>query len=94
MSDTIVFLPSEQEVEINGYESVLEAALAAKVELDHECGGMATCGTCRVFVRKGLEKLEPRNEVEQEIADDRGFTPEERLCCQMTPHGGLVLEIP
>jgi 2Fe-2S ferredoxin len=91
----ITFLPAEQDVLVSqDCPSVLEAALAAKISLDHTCGGNATCGTCYVRVLEGLEKLGPRNEVETEFAHERGFKDHERLTCQMKPVNGLVLEIP
>ncbi|MBO9667998.1 MAG: (2Fe-2S)-binding protein [Bdellovibrio sp.] len=74
--------------------SILEVALREGIPLNHTCGGFGTCGTCRVFVREGLEKLPPRNEVEAEMAADRGFTEVERLACQNEPVEGLVIEIP
>ena len=64
-------------------QSVLESILAAKLEVDHSCGGNASCGTCRLFVEEGVEKLPPRNELEADLANDRKFTPQERLACQL-----------
>ncbi|MFM6929338.1 MAG: 2Fe-2S iron-sulfur cluster-binding protein [Bdellovibrio sp.] len=75
-------------------QSVLDVALRAGLALNHTCGGFGTCGTCRVFVREGLENLPPRNEVESEMAEDRGFKDCERLACQTPPLDGLVIEIP
>ena len=91
---SITFLPSETVVEASQKdESILEAALNAGFPLDHSCGGNGTCGTCLVWVEEGLERLGPREEIEQEMAEDRGFAPEERLCCQNKPQAGLVLRV-
>ena len=92
---SITFLPAEEHVLVSHSDAcVLDVALRAKIPLDHTCGGFGTCGTCRVFVRQGLENLPARNEIEAEMANDRGFRDEERLTCQMPPLDGLVLEIP
>ena len=89
---SITFLPEEFVVHASHRtESILEAALEAGYELEHSCGGYGTCGTCLVIVEKGLEKMEPRGEIESEMASDRSFRPEERLCCQNRPVDGLVL---
>ncbi len=64
-------------------ENLLLLALKKKLSLSHSCEGMASCGTCRIIVTKGLLSLPPRNLLEQEMADDRGFLPEERLACQL-----------
>lgn len=90
---SITFLPENELVLVSQKdESVLDAALRAGVEINHTCGGYGTCGTCVVFVREGLEKLPERNEIEAEMASDRGFKDDERLCCQIPPVAGLVLE--
>ena len=94
MAISIKFLPEDRLVEASQEDTILEAALRAGLEISHSCGGFGTCGTCRVWVREGLELLPPRNELEQEMAEDRGFTPQERLCCQNHACSGLVLEIP
>ena len=62
--------------------TVLEIAVENSVDISHSCGGMGTCGTCRIhlFVLNG-QSIE-RNEVEQEMANDRGFEVDERLSCQ------------
>jgi 2Fe-2S ferredoxin len=94
MPISIKFLPDNKLVEASQEETILEAALRAGVDISHSCGGNGTCGTCRVWVREGLELFAPRNEVEQEMAEERAFKPEERLCCQNQACSGLVLEIP
>lgn len=75
-------------------ESVLEVALRNKIDIGHSCGGMGSCTTCRVFVEAHHNPLPPRNELEQEMADGRGFAENERLCCQLPPEDGMVLRIP
>jgi 2Fe-2S ferredoxin len=87
-------LPEEKIVQASQEQTILEALLENKIEIDHTCGGMGTCGTCRIFVQKGLEKFELRNEIESEIAADRGFTENERLSCQNLVKDGLVLRKP
>lgn len=94
MPISIKFLPENRLVEASQEETLLEAGLREKIDIPHSCGGFGTCGTCRVWVRQGLEFLPPRNEVEQEMATERGFEDHERLCCQNHPCPGLVLEIP
>lgn len=73
--------------------SLLDFLIKKKVDINHSCGGFGTCGTCRVFV-KNYEILESRESIEQEMADDRGFLPSERLACQNHVIAGLVIEIP
>lgn len=75
-------------------KSVLDVALENRLPLNHSCGGNASCGTCRIRVVSSDEPLEERNELEAEIAADRGFADDERLACQLTAHPGLKFKIP
>ncbi len=90
----IVFQPLDRTCEIQNAESVLEVALSNEIEISHSCGGMGSCTTCRVIVESPIKDLPPRNELEQDIADMRGFAAEERLACQLPPAPGLVVRIP
>lgn len=91
---SVIFLPMCQNISVPSGTTVLDAALRAKIDLGHECEGMGTCGTCRVLTDAGSLLRQPRNEIESEIANDRGFTDQERLACQLISEEGLKIEIP
>ncbi len=91
---SITFLPEDLVVEASHKDaSILQVALRAGLQIDHSCDGNGTCGTCLVTVECGLDLLGPRDPIEQEMADDRGFEANERLCCQNRPQSGLVLRV-
>lgn len=77
-------MPEEKAVELRPEATFLELALKHRISISHTCDGMGTCGTCLIRFEKGAENLEPRNEVEQEIADARDLPANERLACQTT----------
>ncbi len=87
-------LPENKIVRASHESTVLKALLDAKIPIPTSCQGMGTCGTCRIFVDQGLEKLPPRNEIEQEFAAERGFADNERLSCQIQVQEGLILRKP
>jgi 2Fe-2S ferredoxin len=91
---SIKFLNFNKNCAYEGFQSILEVALAHEIKLNHSCGGMGSCTTCRVFIQKGADKLEPRNELEQEHAQMRGFKQNERLGCQTLAKNGLEVLIP
>ncbi len=91
--NSILFLPAQINAEFENEESLLEVALNNKVDIAHSCGGMGTCGTCRVEIESSIIELPERNEIEQEMANDRSFTPELRLACQLTPQAGLIARV-
>lgn len=68
-------------------ETILHASLKKGINHAHACGGHAQCSTCRVFIDKGLENVNPRNKAEQELATKLKFSPEIRLACQTTVCG-------
>jgi 2Fe-2S ferredoxin len=92
-SSKIHFEPNGDEIAAKPQKTLLECALKAGIELLHSCGGMATCGTCMVIIESDLENLPPRNELESEMAQDKGFRPQERLACQLPAQGGLRIDI-
>jgi 2Fe-2S ferredoxin len=90
----IHFLPSERRIAFTKEASILEVALKNGIDINHSCGGMGSCTTCRVLIRKSETTLPERNELEQDIAEMRGFRDDERLACQLPPLAGLVVEVP
>lgn len=79
----IVYDTDEKVLTTSHQEDLLTLCLKHKIDISHSCEGMASCGTCRVIITQGVEKLPPRNSLEQEMADDRGFAKNERLACQL-----------
>lgn len=94
MLKKILFLPAKVSFPINDANSVLEVALQNKIPLDHSCGGMGSCTTCRIVVESPIDLLPPKSALELEITDSRGFSERERLACQLDPVPGLVVRIP
>ena len=90
----MLFQPSQTRIEIQNHATVLAVALSGEMPLEHSCGGMGSCGTCRVLVRSPLDQLSARTEVEQEMADARNFLSHERLACQLQPQADVIVEIP
>lgn len=93
MAKTIHITNNEQDIPFSKESSTLELLLKNDIKIDHSCGGMGSCGTCRVFVKSSLNDLPKRNEIEQERADDLCFEDDERLTCQLRPYSGLIIEL-
>jgi ferredoxin, 2Fe-2S len=91
----VTFLPLNKTVEVKEGHSVLDAALANDIELEHACGGVAACSTCHVIVRQGYEKLPPASDREEDMLDNAAcLTTKSRLGCQIEVNTDLVVEIP
>ncbi|MCC6669673.1 MAG: 2Fe-2S iron-sulfur cluster binding domain-containing protein [Planctomycetes bacterium] len=84
-----------RDVEAKVGTSILEAALANGVELDHACGGVCACSTCHVKVLAGAEVLSEMSDDEADQLDEaRDVGLDSRLGCQArilrVPQGGRV----
>ena len=83
--------PLGRHVTVPARTTLLEAAQSAGVELVSVCGGMGTCGTCRVRLMSG--DLSPVTADEEfELGDDlsRGY----RLACQAEALSAVRLDVP
>lgn len=90
----IIYDTEDLELKFQDKSSLLDLCLKSKIPISHSCEGMASCGTCRVIIQSGLDSMPPRNHLEQEMADDRGFADNERLACQMEPTADFSFVLP
>lgn len=75
--------------------SLLEAAELLGFELNHDCGGNASCSTCRVEVMVGGEHLSEIDFEEQDLLDREALTePYHRLSCQAKIFGDVMVQVP
>jgi 2Fe-2S ferredoxin len=81
-------------------QTILEAALAQGLSLDHACGGVCACSTCHVKVHEGADCLSAASEDELDQLDEaRDVGLESRLGCQarllrVPPSGAVRITIP
>ena len=75
--------------------TLLEAAELLGIQLHHDCGGNASCSTCRVAVQEGPEHLSEIDFDEQDLLDREALTdPCWRLSCQARVRGDVVVLVP
>lgn len=81
-------------------QSVLDAAHAQGIEIDHACGGVCACSTCHIKVHKGDDAFDEASDDELDQLDKaRDVALNSRLSCQAKlqrlPEGGSIeVEIP
>ncbi|MEW6691469.1 MAG: ISC system 2Fe-2S type ferredoxin [Pseudomonadota bacterium] len=98
----IIFLPHERlcpegaVVEAEPGTTILDAALAHDIDIEHACEKSCACTTCHVWVREGGDSLETPSECEDDMLDKAwGLDPDSRLSCQaVVGETDLVVEIP
>lgn len=70
-------------------ESLLDCALTSGVEISHVCGGEGSCGTCRVEVIDGWDRLTPQTQDET----SRDMNAPYRLACQASPRDDVIVRV-
>ncbi len=78
----------------DGGETLLEIARRAGVDLSHYCGGGCSCGTCRVVVVDGADRLTPVLGPEAMVLGDRHVRRGDRLACQARVLGPVSVQVP
>ena len=92
----VTFLhPEGRNGEIPHDASLLEAAEFLGFPLAHDCGGNASCTTCRVEVECGAENLSEIDFDEQDLLDRENLIEAfHRLGCQAHVRGDVVVRVP
>ncbi len=69
--------------------NLMEFCRAVELPVKGECGGMAMCATCQVYVESNTE-LPEKTDGEIDMLDQAFFVKENsRLGCQIHLHGGI-----
>ena len=92
----VTFLhPEGKSGEVPENLTLLEASMELGFPLNHDCGGNASCTTCRVEVQQGAEHLSEIEFDEQDLLDREAlFEPFYRLGCQARVLGDVVVRVP
>lgn len=92
----VTFLhPEGKSGEVDANLTLLEVSEVLGFPLNHECGGNASCTTCRVEVQLGSEHLSEIDFEEQDLLDREALTdPWHRLGCQARVLGDVVVRVP
>ncbi len=89
----ITFYPNKITGEVPNGLSVLDAAENLGIQMRHDCGGFATCSTCRVFVHEGMSNLSEVDLDEENMLEEAHLPAPFRLSCQAKIAGDVVVVI-
>lgn len=79
----VIFLPFNIEVSGLKGKSILDLAFENDIIIEHNCGGLCACTSCKVIIKQGLELLNEKSLEEKYLLDIEGFVGNEyRLSCQ------------
>ncbi len=74
--------------------AVLQAALHLGVDLDHFCGGHASCGSCRIELLSEASSLSPMQPRERMVLGEARARQGDRLACQALLRGPATVRVP
>jgi|TARA_B110000977_G_scaffold194799_1_gene272061 2Fe-2S ferredoxin len=88
--------PEGQVFEASAGQTILDAAKANGIDIEHACEKSCACTTCHVVVREGFDSMIDSDELEDDMLDKAwGLEPDSRLSCQaVIAEDNLVVEIP
>ena len=88
--------PDGMEIEVEPGVTILDAALANGIGVEHAREKACACTTCHVIVQQGYESLNEPTDDEEDMLDKAwGLEPDSRLSCQaMVADEDLIIEIP
>ena len=73
--------------------SILDASEKLGLLMRHDCGGFATCSTCRVFVHEGMNNLSEVDLDEENMLEEAKLASPYRLSCQTKISGDVTVMI-
>ncbi|MFN3927090.1 MAG: 2Fe-2S iron-sulfur cluster-binding protein [Pseudanabaenaceae cyanobacterium] len=96
MAKTIRIEPINRTSQVVTNGALLSALLMDELKILKECGGRGMCATCHVYIKEGMESLEPMGKREQRTLEViTTCRPNSRLACQARVIGeGVVVELP
>jgi 2Fe-2S ferredoxin len=90
----VTFLPAGMSGEVPSGISILDASEKLGLKMRHDCGGFATCSTCRVWVIDGMANLTEIDLDEENMLEEADLKPPYRLSCQSKILGDIVVRVP
>ncbi len=90
----VTFHPEGRADEIQRGKSLLDAAEKMGIDLRHDCGGFATCSTCRIIILDGVSNLTEIDLDEENMLEEAELSAPFRLSCQAKILGDVTVRIP
>jgi 2Fe-2S ferredoxin len=90
----ITYLPSNITCDVPPEVNLRDASLTVGLEIASTCGGVGSCGLCKVKITAGAEHLAPMTPLEVGKLGNVFFITKERLSCQTRITGDVVCEVP
>lgn len=95
----VIFLPDGVTIDAQAGKSLLDIAFENDIIIEHNCGGLCACTSCRVIIKEGLNLIQNKSEEENRLLSEAGFKEDENrlsCCCKIRDAGDkkIIVEIP
>ncbi len=92
--EALVTFRGQEAVSVEPGTTILAAAIAQDLDIDHFCGGNCSCGTCRVEIMGGHRSLSKPQAAEEMVLGAVALAAGDRLACQARLEGEVEVVIP
>ncbi len=89
----IVFEPEGKKCEVNEGSTILDAAKEIGIDIKSDCGGVGSCGKCKVVVEEGSENVSSPSQRERDLLGDE-IDEGKRLACLTKVSGDVLVTVP
>ena len=96
----VIFMPAGIEIIAPAGKTLLDIAFENDIVIEHNCGGLCACTSCKVIVLKGFALLNEKSSEEIEMLESEGYNNNNiRLSCQCriineSVSENIIIEIP
>jgi ferredoxin len=88
------FQPANVSIDVAPGVNLRDASLQAGLQIPSTCGGVGSCGLCKIKITSGAEHLSPMTALETGKLGNVFFITKERLACQTTVSGDVACDVP
>jgi uncharacterized 2Fe-2S/4Fe-4S cluster protein (DUF4445 family) len=92
MNVSLVFEPIRHRSKVIPGTTILDASKQEGIRINSDCGGIGTCGKCKVIVEAG-SRVSPLNLREQKYLTQEEINKGYRLACQTSVEGDTIVHI-
>jgi 2Fe-2S ferredoxin len=95
----ITFLPENKFVPAEKNKSILDIAIDNDIIIEHICGGICSCTSCLILIKKGYKYFNAISEQElYQLKKSEYYSPKARLACVSKiisePAENIIIDIP
>ncbi len=91
---TIRNLNNKEVSSLNNSQTLLNIIQENGIDWMHACGGKGRCTTCKVRVLAGIDAFSEFTKFEAKLIQLKILGTNERLACQCSIHGNIIVEVP